>query len=131
MVTYGDGLADINLGELIEFHRGHGRVATVTVVRARSQYGHVSFDAGGVVGHIDEKPPLPGWINGGFFVFSRRIFDYLRPGDNLEGDCLPRVVADEQLVARPHEGFWACMDTYKDGVLLNELWESGDPPWER
>ncbi len=131
MVTYGDGLADINLDDLIDFHRAHGRVATVTVVRARSQYGHVAFDADGVVEQIEEKPALPGWINGGFFVFSRRIFDYLRPGDNLEGDCLPRVVADGQLVARPHEGFWACMDTYKDGVMLNELWESGNAPWTR
>ncbi len=131
IVTYGDGLADIDLNELIGFHRAHGRVATITVVRVRSQYGHVTFDDEGVVGEIAEKPPLPGWINGGFFVFDQRIFDYLQPGDSLEGDTLPRVAADGQLMARPHEGFWACMDTYKDGVMLNELWESGEAPWER
>jgi len=129
IVTYGDGLSDLDPHELIGFHRDHGRVATVTAVRARSQFGHVQFDEAGIVGRLDEKPPLPGWINGGFFVCDHRIFDYLRPGDSLESDCLPRVVADGQLVARPYEGFWACMDTYKDGMALEELWESGEAPW--
>ncbi|MGD9496334.1 MAG: sugar phosphate nucleotidyltransferase [Armatimonadota bacterium] len=129
IVTYGDGLSDLDPNELVGFHRSHGRVATVTVVRTRSQFGHVQFGAGGVVTKLEEKPPLAGWINGGFFVFDQRIFDYLRPGDSLEDDCLPRVVADGELVARPHEGFWACMDTYKDGMELNELWESGRAPW--
>lgn len=129
IVTYGDGLADLDLRALVAFHATHGKAATVTVVRARSQFGHVDFDATGVVRELAEKPPLPGWINGGFFVFSPRIFDYLQPGDSLESDCLPRVVADGQLIARPHEGFWACMDTYKDGMMLVELWESGEAPW--
>lgn len=129
IVTYGDGLADLDPGELIAFHRAHGRAGTVTVVRARSQFGHVEFDDDGTVTRLEEKPPLPGWINGGFFVFDRRLFDYLQPGDSLEIDCLPRMLADGQLMARPHEGFWACMDTYKDGMLLNELWESGSAPW--
>ncbi|MGI5820384.1 MAG: sugar phosphate nucleotidyltransferase [Armatimonadota bacterium] len=129
IVTYGDGLADLDPRELIEFHGSHDRAGTVTVVRARSQFGHVSFGAGHVVEELVEKPPLPGWINGGFFVFDRRVFDYLQPGDSLEADCLPRMVADGQLVARPHEGFWACMDTYKDGMMLAELWESGEAPW--
>lgn len=129
IVTYGDGLADLDPNELIAFHQAHGRAATVTVVRTRSQFGHVEFGADGTVTRLEEKPPLPGWINGGFFVFDRRVFDYLRPGDSLEVDCLPRMLADGQLVARPHEGFWACMDTYKDGMMLNELWESGHAPW--
>ncbi|MGC9316892.1 MAG: sugar phosphate nucleotidyltransferase [Armatimonadota bacterium] len=129
IVTYGDGLSDLDPRALIAFHREHGRAGTITVVRTRSQFGHVQFNEGGVVAQIDEKPPLPGWINGGFFVFDHRLFDYLQPGDSLEADCLPRMVADGQLVARPHEGFWACMDTYKDGVDLNELWESGRAPW--
>lgn len=129
IVTYGDGLADIDPGELIAFHRDHGRAATITVVRARSQFGHVDFSADGTVTRLEEKPPLPGWINGGFFVFDQRVFEYLRPGDSLEIDCLPRMLADGQLMARPHEGFWACMDTYKDGMMLNELWESGSAPW--
>ncbi|NLO04958.1 MAG: glucose-1-phosphate cytidylyltransferase [candidate division WS1 bacterium] len=129
IVTYGDGLADLDPRELVGFHQGHGRAATVTVVRARSQFGHVDFGRDGTVERLDEKPPLPGWINGGFFVFDHRVFDYLKPGDSLEIDCLPRMVADGQLIARPHEGFWACMDTYKDGMVLEELWESGRAPW--
>lgn len=129
MVTYGDGLADIDLQALIAFHKEHGRAGTVTVVRARSQFGHVSFGEDHVVDELVEKPPLPGWINGGFFVFDQRVFDYLQPGDSLEADCLPRMVADGQLVARRHEGFWACMDTYKDGMMLTEMWENGQAPW--
>ena len=129
IVTYGDGLADLDIRALIAFHETHGKAGTVTVVRTRSQFGHVSFGDGGVVNELIEKPPLPGWINGGFFVFDRRIFDYLQPGDSLEADCLPRMVADGELIARPHEGFWACMDTYKDGMMLTELWEAGTAPW--
>ncbi len=129
IVTYGDGLADLDVNELLAFHSAHRRAGTVTVVRAQSQFGHVSFDEGGTVARLDEKPPLPGWINGGFFVFDHRLFDYLQPGDSLEIDCLPRLVADGQLVARRHEGFWACMDTYKDGVTLSEMWERGEAPW--
>jgi glucose-1-phosphate cytidylyltransferase len=130
VVTYGDGLADLVLGDLAEFHRGHGRVGTVTVVRARSQFGHIRFDEDGTVREVEEKPALPGWINGGFFAFGQRVFDYLEPGDSLETDCLPRLVADGELVARPHDGFWACMDTYKDGVMLSEMWEQGQAPWK-
>ncbi len=129
IVTYGDGLADLDPAALVDFHRKHGRVGTVTVVRANSQFGHVDFGDGGVVECIEEKPPLPGWINGGFLVFDSRIFDYLQPGDSLEADCLPRLVDDGQLVARPHDGFWACMDTYKDAMALEELWASGHAPW--
>lgn len=129
IVTYGDGLSDLDLTELVGFHQAHGRVGTVTVVRARSQFGHVEFHGDGRVARLEEKPPLPGWINGGFFVFGQRVFDYLQPGDSLESDCLPRLVAEGELVARPHEGFWACMDTYKDGVNLNEMWERGEAPW--
>ena len=129
IVTYGDGLADLDPRALIRFHDDHGKTGTVTVVRARSQFGHVSFGEDDVVDQLVEKPPLPGWINGGFFVFHRRVFDYLEPGDSLEVDCLPRLVADGELIARPHRGFWACMDTYKDGMMLAEMWESGEAPW--
>ena len=129
IVTYGDGLADLDPQALVRFHDDHDAAGTVTVVRARSQFGHVRFGDSGTVTELDEKPPLPGWINGGFFVFDQRLFDYLEPGDSLEADCLPRMVADGQLVARTHEGFWACMDTYKDGMMLAEMWKSGDAPW--
>jgi glucose-1-phosphate cytidylyltransferase len=129
--TYGDGLADIDLRALLEFHRSHGKVATLTAVRARSQFGHVTLGEGGAIVQMDEKPALPGWINGGFFVFERRIFDYLQAGDELEPDCFPRLVADGQLVAFTHEGFWACMDTDKDYAALEALCRSGTPPWRR
>jgi glucose-1-phosphate cytidylyltransferase len=128
--TYGDGLADVDFNDLLRFHRSHGRTATVTVVRARSQFGHLDLEADGVVTRIEEKPPLPTWINGGFFVFERRVFDYLQPDDQLESDCLPRLVADRELCAYRHEGFWACMDTDRDYVLLDQMCQSGPPPWQ-
>ena len=129
MLTYGDGLADLPVGQLVEFHRAHGKLATVTVVKTHSQFGHLLVGADGLVEQVQEKPLLPEWINGGFFVFERGVFDYLQSGDVLERDTLPRLAAADQLMAYRHEGFWACMDTYKDSVALNQLWESGQPPW--
>jgi len=129
-VTYGDGLADIDLAALLDFHRARGKVATITVVRARSQFGHVELDERGIVSKIEEKPPLPGWINGGFFVFNRGVFDYLQPDDELEPDCFPRLAADGQLAAYRHEGFWACIDTDKDYITLDRLCQAGPPPWQ-
>ncbi len=129
MLTYGDSLGDIDIMELLAFHRSHGKIGTLTVVRARSQFGHVSAEDDGLVGGFEEKPQLPDWVNGGFFVFQNAIFDYLEPGDVLEQDCLPRLAAAGELMAYRHEGFWACMDTYKDTLMLNELWDSGQAPW--
>lgn len=129
--TYGDGLADIDLDALLAFHKGHGKVATLTAVRTRSQFGHVAIGDGGAIERIEEKPPLPGWVNGGFFVFERRILDYLQPGDELEPDCFPRLVAAGELAAFTHEGFWACMDTDKDYAALDALCQGGRPPWRR
>jgi glucose-1-phosphate cytidylyltransferase len=131
MVTYGDGLIDLDLRVLADFHRASGRVATLTAVRARSQFGHVMLDEAGTVSEMVENPALPDWINGGFFVFSREIFDWLEPNDPLETGCLRRLAAAGQLAAYRHEGFWACMDTYKDNLRLNELWEAGQAPWRR
>ena len=131
LATYGDGLADIDLGALLAFHKGHGKAATLTAVRTRSQFGHVAIGDGGAVVEIEEKPPLPGWVNGGFFVFERRILDYLQPGDELEPDCFPRLVAAGELAAFTHEGFWACMDTDKDYATLDALCRTGAPPWQR
>jgi len=128
--TYGDGLADIDLKALLEFHRRHGRIATLTAVRARSQFGHVDIGDNGAVLNMEEKPPLPGWINGGFFVLERRLFDHLRPDEELEPDCFPRLAADGELGAFVHEGFWACMDTDKDYVTLDQMCRSGRPPWQ-
>jgi glucose-1-phosphate cytidylyltransferase len=131
MVTYGDGLADIDLQALADFHRSHGKIGTMTAIRARSQFGHVTVAADDRITELRENPLLPDWINGGFFVFSREIFDRLEPNDPLETGCLRRLAEAGELVAYRHQGFWACMDTYKDTLRLNELWESGAPPWQR
>jgi glucose-1-phosphate cytidylyltransferase len=127
--TYADGVADIDLGALSEFHRGHGDLATVTVVRPRSQFGVAELDGDGRVRGFEEKPQIDQWVNGGFFVFEPGVFDYLEQSSVLEREPLERLSDDRQLHAYRHVGFWDCMDTYKDAVLLNDLWESGDPPW--
>jgi len=127
--TYGDGLTDMNLHELLRYHRQHGKIATITVVRAACQFGVVRFDRENAVTAFIEKPLLPEWINGGFCVFERAVFDYLGEDDVLEQDALPRLAAAGQLKAYAYAGDWACLDTYKDAVALNELWESGKAPW--
>jgi glucose-1-phosphate cytidylyltransferase len=129
MVTYGDGLADLDLRGLAEFHQSHGKVATLTAIRARSQFGHVQVGSDGAVAEMRENPLLPDWINGGFFVFRKEIFDWLEPGDTLETGCFKRLAEAGELMAYQHDGFWACMDTYKDNLRLNELWEQGEAPW--
>ena len=131
MVTYGDGVSDIDLGNLLKFHRSHGRLATVTAVRPPARFGGLIFE-GDLVARFTEKPQIgEGWINGGFLVFEPAIFNYLE-GDNssLEANALERVATDRQLVAYRHGGFWQCMDTIRDVKLLESLWHSGRPPWK-
>jgi glucose-1-phosphate cytidylyltransferase len=131
MVTYGDGVSDIDLHELLRFHKSHGRMATVTAVRPPARFGGLIFD-GDLVSDFTEKPQIgEGWINGGFLVFEPGIFDYLK-GDNtsLEADALEQLVADGQLVAYRHDRFWQCMDTLRDVRLLEGLWQGGNPPWK-
>ncbi len=127
--TYGDGLADLDLRQLEAFHRSHGRIATVTVVRPRLTFGLLDVDEERRVTRFNEKPCLDGWINGGFFVFDTRIFDYLDADSVLEREPMERLAADGQLMAYQHGGFWACMDTYKDNVDLNAAWSCGRAPW--
>ena len=128
--TYGDGLADIDLKKLLKFHKSHKKIATITVVKPRSPFGRVETDPRThVVTRFKEKPALDHWINGGFFVFNREIFDYLKAGDILETHTFGRLVEDRQLCAFEHQGFWKCMDTYKDNLELNELWKKGKAPW--
>ena len=127
--TYGDGLADMDLNELLRYHRQHGRIATLTAVRARCQFGIVRIAQDKAVTSFVEKPLLPEWINGGFYVLSRGAFEFLGDHDVLERDTLPRLAKAGQLQAYPYEGSWACLDTYKDAVALNELWETGKAPW--
>src|SRR5688572_16480876 len=131
MVTYGDGVCDVDLRDLLKFHRSHGRVATVTAVRPPSRFGGLVFD-GDMVAEFTEKPQIgEGWINGGFLVFEPRLFDYLE-GDHssLEADALERLAADRQLAAYRHEHFWQCMDTLRDKRLLESMWQEGRAPWK-
>jgi glucose-1-phosphate cytidylyltransferase len=131
-LTYGDGVADIDVGRLLAFHREHGRVATLSAVRPVSRFGELSLD-GSAVREFREKPrATSGLINGGFFVFdAKRIWPYLAGGDDLvlEREPLQRLAAEGQLMAYIHEGFWEPMDTQREYTMLNELWASGKAPW--
>jgi glucose-1-phosphate cytidylyltransferase len=127
--TYADGVADIDLAALAQAHDEGGAVATVTVVRPTLQFGIADLGDDGEVRGFHEKPRLDSWINGGFFCFEPGVFDYLETDSVLEREPLERLSADGELRAYRHAGFWDCMDTYKDAVLLNDLWETGDPPW--
>lgn len=127
--TYADGVADVDLGALLDFHRGHGAHATVTVVRPHLQWGVAEIGAGDRVEGFVEKPRSERWINGGFFCFEPGALAYLGEESALEREPLQRLAADNQLRAHRHDGFWDCMDTYKDAIVLNDLWDSGEPPW--
>ena len=131
MLTYGDGVADINIEKLLEFHRGHGRLATVTAVRPPSRFGGMSINDSWVTDFI-EKPHIgEGWINGGFFVLEPGVLDYIRGDETLfEREPLETLSRDGQLAAYKHDSFWQCMDTLRDVTLLNELWDSHNPPWK-
>ena len=131
MLTYGDGVCDVNLADVLSFHQSHGLIATVTAVRPPARFGGLIFD-GHMVADFTEKPQIgEGWINGGFFVFDPRIFDYLQGDDtSLESDALEKLAADRQLAAYRHEGFWQCMDTLRDKRLLETLWHEQRAPWK-
>jgi glucose-1-phosphate cytidylyltransferase len=131
MLTWGDGVSDVNLKELLAFHRRHGKLATVTAVRPPARFGHMVFD-GDRVKEFSEKPQASeGWINGAFFVLEPGIFDYIE-GDQTawEREPMERLARDGQLMAYRHTGFWQCMDTLRDKRLLESLWESGQAPWK-
>ena len=128
-LTYADGVADIDLGALRAHHAAHGALATVTVVRPALPFGVAVLDARDRVTGFREKPVAAEWVNGGFFAFEPGALDYLREDSVLEREPLERLAADGQLRAYRHTGFWDCMDTYKDAVLLNDLWEQRRAPW--
>lgn len=132
MVTYGDGVSDVDLKALLAFHKSHGKLATVTTVKPISRFGVLQVDDAGHVGGFDEKPELEGWINVGFFVFEPKVFDYLSadPSCTLEQEPLQRLAKEGQLVAYRHPGFFYAMDTYREFKLLNTLWDSGQAPWK-
>lgn len=130
MLTWGDGVSDIDLRALLDFHRSHGRLATVTAVRPPSRFGQLELD-GDRVAHFVEKPQLEqGWINGAFFVLEPQVFDYI-DGDETQWEAEPmeRLARDGQLMAYRHRSFWQCMDTVRDKRLLDQLWREGAAPW--
>jgi glucose-1-phosphate cytidylyltransferase len=132
MLTYGDGVADVDIGALLKFHRSHGRLATVTAVRPAVRFGELTVN-GGQVTNFHEKPQAAeGWINGGFFVFEPEIFDFIE-GDAtlLEREPLEKLTRANQLMAYHHPGYWQCMDTIRDKQSLEELWATGKAPWEK
>lgn len=134
MLTYGDGLADVDLNAVLDLHRQHDRIATVTAVRPPGRFGELQM-SGAIVTEFAEKPQTTeGFINGGFFVFDgRRVWDYLSGNDDevLEREPLQKLTRDGQLLAYPHDGFWQPMDTLREYNLLNRLWESGEAAWRR
>jgi glucose-1-phosphate cytidylyltransferase len=130
LCTYGDGLADIDLKALLEFHISHGKKATVTAVNPSSRFGVMDIGNKGQVNQFREKPVLDSWINGGFFIFEKDIVDYLDSECVLEKDPLMNLAKEGELVAYQHSGFWQPMDTMRECELLNELWNSGAAPWK-
>jgi glucose-1-phosphate cytidylyltransferase len=132
MMTYGDGVSDVDVSKLLAFHRKQGKAVTLTAVRPPARFGHMTFDADGTtITQFTEKPQTEsGWINGGFFVLEKKVLDWI-DGDEtwFEREPLERAAAARQLAAYKHDGFWQCLDTVRDRRLLEELWESGGAPW--
>jgi glucose-1-phosphate cytidylyltransferase len=129
--TYADGVADIDLGALLAHHEAHGTTATVTVVRPHLQWGVVELDPSDRVERFVEKPRSEHWVNGGFFCLEPQALSYLDEDSVLEREPLQQLATEGRLGAYRHQGFWDCMDTYKDAVELNDLWVAGDAPWTR
>lgn len=130
MVTYGDGLSNVDLARLLDFHKSHGKIATVTSVQQPSRFGVVETRDDGLVSKFEEKPHSVDWINGGFFVFNSKIFEYLDPEQMLETSTLQKLVTNRELMAFKHHDFWQPMDTYRESELLNRLWEKNKAPWK-
>jgi glucose-1-phosphate cytidylyltransferase len=131
MLTWGDGVSDVDLDALLAFHRSHGKLATMTAVRPPARFGHLELD-GDQIAKFDEKPQTSeGWINGAFFVLEQPVLEYIDGDDTQwEREPLERLAAEGQLMAYRHDSFWQCMDTVRDKKLLEKLWQEGSPPWK-
>jgi len=130
-VTYGDGLADVNLKELLEFHKSHGKLATLTAVQPISRFGLLDLTTDGQVRTFTEKPNLDGYVNGGYFIFHKKVLDYLDSDETiLEQEPLERLAREKQLMAFRHKGFFFAMDTYREYKILNDMWDAGNAPWK-
>jgi glucose-1-phosphate cytidylyltransferase len=130
MVTYGDGVADINVRALVDYHNSHRRIGTVTVVKPELQFGVLDIGQDGRVSRFAEKPVMEQWINGGFFVFRKEFLSYLDDLVVLEQAPLERLAREGELMAFKHQSYWKCMDTFKDTTNLNEMWNGGNPAWK-
>ena len=131
MLTWGDGVSDVNLHDLLEFHRSHGKLATLTAVRPPARFGHLKLNGGKILEFSEKPQTAEGWINGAFFVLEPGVFDYIDGDDTQwEKEPLERLAKDGQLMAYKHTSFWQCMDTLRDKVLLEKLWEQGKQPWK-
>jgi glucose-1-phosphate cytidylyltransferase len=131
MLTWGDGVSNVNLRKLLEFHRSHGKLATVTAVRPPARFGHMTFEGDRVMEFSEKPQAAEGWINGAFFVIEPEVFDFIE-GDETQWEREPmeRLSREGQLMAYRHTDFWQCMDTLRDKVLLDSLWQNGDAPWK-
>jgi glucose-1-phosphate cytidylyltransferase len=131
MMTYGDGVSDVNIKDLLAYHKQQGKLATLTAVRPPARFGHMHFE-GNLITKFTEKPQTEsGWINGGFFVLEPKILEYIDGDDTwFEREPLERAAAEKQLCAYKHEGFWQCMDTLRDKRLLEDIWAKGNAPWK-
>jgi glucose-1-phosphate cytidylyltransferase len=131
MLTWGDGVSDVNLHELLAFHRSHGKLATLTAARPPARFGHLALDNGRVAEFSEKPQTKEGWINGAFFVLEPGVFDYIEGDDTQwEREPLERLAKDGQLMAYQHASFWQCMDTLRDKKLLEDLWQNGNAPWK-
>jgi glucose-1-phosphate cytidylyltransferase len=131
LLTYGDGVANVDIRAVVDFHRSHGKLATLTAMRPSSRYGMLQLDSNGLVQRFAEKPKAEGWASAGFFVLHRKVFDYLDgPACVFEQGPLETLARENQLVAYQHNGFFYSMDTFREYQYLNELWDSGLPPWK-
>jgi glucose-1-phosphate cytidylyltransferase len=131
MFTYGDGVADLDLNEVLRFHHSHGRIATVTTVPSPSRFGRIGFEGGRVLDFCEKPEATEGWINGGFFVLRNEVFRYLDSDDTVwEKRPIESLTRDGELWGYRHHGFWSCMDTLKEKNMLEEMWASGRAPWK-
>lgn len=131
MLTYGDGVSSVDVAQLVQFHKSHGKLATVTAVHPTARFGGLGIEGERVKRFIEKPQGGEGWINGGFFVFEPEVFKYLENDETiLERSPMERLTEDGQLMAYRHEGFWQCMDTIRDRQLLDDLWAKPSPPWK-
>jgi glucose-1-phosphate cytidylyltransferase len=129
MVTYGDAVTDLDIDALVKFHKKQKTIGTISLVHPRSKFGMVKIKDDNLISSFVEKPVLTDWVNGGYMVFDKRVFDYIKPGET-EHPALIKLSKEKQLAANKHAGFWFCMDTYKEVEDLNKIWKSRKAPWK-